>query len=42
MGPRKFNEKDLCYADTNFLRMFNYPLLLGNNANVLMVPNAAV
>ena len=42
IGARKFNEKDLCYADTNFLRMFNYPLLLGNNANVLMVPNAAV
>ncbi|HEY4289355.1 MAG TPA: ABC transporter permease [Puia sp.] len=42
IGTRKFNEKHLYYADTNFLRMFNYPLLAGNTANVLLGPNDVV
>ena len=30
VGTQKFQEKRLIYADSNFLEMFNYPLLKGN------------
>ncbi len=42
VGSQKFDEKNIFLADSNFLRMFDYPLLEGNAANVLSIPNAAV
>ncbi len=42
VGNRKFDEKHMYYADSNFLRVFNYPLLKGNAAIVLMMPNSVV
>ena len=42
VGTRKFDEKHMYYADSNFLRIFNYPLLRGNTARVLLVPNSVV
>ena len=39
---KKFNEKRILYADTNFLQIFNYPLLKGNAATVLSSPNNVV
>ena len=30
IGTRRFDEKHVYYADSNFLQMFNYPLLRGN------------
>jgi putative ABC transport system permease protein len=41
-GNGKFDEKHLFYADPNFLRIFNYPLLKGDLTNVLSSPNRAV
>jgi ABC-type antimicrobial peptide transport system permease subunit len=42
VGTRKFDEKHMYYADSNFLRIFNYPLSRGNKATVLQVPNSVV
>ncbi|HMI61062.1 MAG TPA: ABC transporter permease, partial [Puia sp.] len=42
VGTRKFDEKHMYYADSNFLRIFNYPLLRGNMATVLQVPDNVV
>src|SRR4029078_12461755 len=42
VGTKKFGEKRIFYADTNFLRMFNYPLVKGNIATVLSSPNSVV
>jgi ABC-type antimicrobial peptide transport system permease subunit len=42
VGTRRFEEKQVFCADTNFLVMFNYPLLRGNAAEVLMAPNSVV
>ncbi|MEP7373259.1 MAG: ABC transporter permease [Chitinophagaceae bacterium] len=42
IGTKKFNEKRIYYADSNFLRIFNYPLLKGNAASVLSSPNNVV
>jgi putative ABC transport system permease protein len=39
---RKFDEKRLYYADSNFLRIFNYPLVRGSLGTVLSKPNTAV
>ena len=42
IGTQKFDEKHIFCADTNFLRIFHYPLLAGNAANVLSAPNSVV
>jgi len=42
VGTRKFDEKHIYYADSNFLRVFNYPLLKGNTETVLTVPDNVV
>jgi len=42
IGTKKFNEKRIYYADSNFLQIFNYPLLKGNAATVLSSPNNVV
>ncbi|HEX5153758.1 MAG TPA: ABC transporter permease [Parafilimonas sp.] len=42
VGTKKFDEKSIYYADSNFLQIFNYPLLKGNVATVLSSPNSAV
>jgi putative ABC transport system permease protein len=42
VGTHKFDEKRMYYADTNFLRIFGYPLLRGNRASVLSAPNTVV
>jgi predicted permease len=42
IGTKKFNEKNIFYADSNFLQIFNYPLLRGSTATVLSSPNSVV
>lgn len=42
VDTRKFDEKQMYYADSNFLRVFNYPLVRGNNTTVLSEPNSVV
>lgn len=42
IGNRKFAEKNLLYADPNFLQIFNYPLLDGQRASVLNRPDGVV
>jgi len=42
VGTKKFDEKYMYYADSNFLQIFNYPLLRGNSASVLSAPNTVV
>ncbi len=42
VGTHKFDEKQICYADSNFLRMFNYSLLRKNTSTVLSSPNGVV
>jgi putative ABC transport system permease protein len=42
IGTNKFDEKRMYYVDSNFLPMFNYPLLRGNKATVLLAPNSVV
>src|SRR5688572_1937630 len=42
IGTKKFNEKRILYADSNFLQIFNYPLLKGNAATVLSSPKNVV
>jgi putative ABC transport system permease protein len=39
---RKFDEKRIVYADTNFLRTFHYPLLQGDPSTALAAPNSVV
>jgi len=41
VGKRKFDEKHMFYVDSNFLRIFSYPLLRGNPASVFREPNCA-
>ncbi len=38
VGTQKFQEKRLIYADSNFLEMFNYPLLKGDKNSALQNP----
>ncbi len=38
VGVQKFQEKRLIYADSNFLEMFNYPLLRGDKKFALQSP----
>jgi putative ABC transport system permease protein len=42
IGAKKFDEKKMYYADSNFLQIFNYPLLKGNKADVLSSPHHAI
>ncbi len=42
VGNNKFEEKHFFYADSNFLHVFNYPLLRGDVASVLSSPNTVV
>ncbi len=42
VGTKKFDEKNIYYADSNFLQIFNYPLVRGNAAKVLSLPNSVV
>jgi len=42
VGTRHFEEKQVFCADTNFLVIFNYPLLRGDKAEVLKAPNSVV
>jgi len=42
VGTKKFDEKQMYYADSNFLRIFNYPLLRGDRTNALTAPNTVV
>ncbi len=42
VGIKKFDEKNIYYADSNFLQIFNYPLLSGNVATILSSPNSVV
>jgi ABC-type antimicrobial peptide transport system permease subunit len=42
VGERKFDERRMYYVDSNFLRIFHYPLLRGNMESVLLMPNSAV
>ena len=42
VGTKKFNEKRIFYADTNFLQIFNYPLLKGNVVTALSSPSSVV
>jgi ABC-type antimicrobial peptide transport system permease subunit len=42
VGTRRFEEKRVFCADTNFLVMFNYPLMRGDQAEVLRAPNSVV
>jgi len=42
VGTNKFDEKNIYYADSNFLQIFNYPLLRGNVATALSSPNSVV
>jgi putative ABC transport system permease protein len=42
VGDKKFEEKQLLCVDSNFLRMFTYPLTKGNSKTALMRPDAIV
>jgi putative ABC transport system permease protein len=41
-GNNRFDEKRFFYADSNFLRLFNYPLLRGSIDAALSRPNSVV
>ncbi|QEC53595.1 ABC-type antimicrobial peptide transport system permease subunit [Anseongella ginsenosidimutans] len=41
-GTKKFEEKNIYFADTNFLKIFSYPLLEGNALTALSSPDAVV
>jgi ABC-type antimicrobial peptide transport system permease subunit len=42
IGAKKFDEKHMYYADSNFLRIFNYPLLRGDRSSALSGPNTVL
>ncbi len=42
VDTKKFDEKNIYYTDSNFLKIFNYPLLRGNTATVLSSPGCIV
>ena len=42
VGTAKFDEKNIYFADRNFLKIFSYPLLSGNVNTVLTAPDAVV
>ncbi|MHA4809351.1 ABC transporter permease [Flavitalea flava] len=39
---RKFDEKNMYYSDSNFLRIFSYPLIKGDPATLLSQPGVVV
>lgn len=41
-GTRKFEEKNVFYADSTFLQLFSFPLLKGNPETALMHPDAVL
>ena len=41
-GEKTFKEKDIAFADANFLQVFTVPLLKGNPATALFEPNTVV
>lgn len=41
-GEKKFFEKNIFYADTNFFEVFDFPLLKGDPKTVLMQPSCVV
>lgn len=42
IGTRKFEEKNIYYADTNFLRIFSFPVLQGDARSLLVRPDGVV
>ncbi|MEP7233487.1 MAG: ABC transporter permease [Ginsengibacter sp.] len=40
VGTTKFEEKNVFYADSNFLQVFSFPLIKGNSATALQNPDA--
>ncbi|MFY0252553.1 FtsX-like permease family protein [Chitinophaga sp. 30R24] len=42
IGNKKFDERNMFYADVNFLRIFSFPVLLGDTTNLLSKPNEVV
>lgn len=42
VGHKKFDQKNIFYADSSFLQIFNYPLLTGSAATALSAPNSVV
>jgi putative ABC transport system permease protein len=42
VGTQKFEEKNIYYADTSFLRIFSFPVLQGDAASLLARPDGAV
>jgi len=42
IGNRKFDEKNIYYADPNFLQIFSYPLLQGDKATALSRPDGVI
>ncbi|MBS1916724.1 MAG: ABC transporter permease [Bacteroidetes bacterium] len=42
VGTKKFDEKNIYYTDSNFLQIFNYPLVKGNISTALSSPNSVV
>ncbi len=41
-GDKKFYETGVLFADTNFLRIFNYPVIAGDKSSPLSRPNSIV
>lgn len=41
-GTQMFDEKNVIYADSNFLQMFDYGLIEGDNQTALSTPDAAL
>jgi putative ABC transport system permease protein len=42
IGNKKFDEKNIFFADASFLQMFNYPLVQGDKATILSRPDGIV
>jgi ABC-type antimicrobial peptide transport system permease subunit len=42
VGAKKFDEAHMFYVDSNFLRIFNYPLLRGDKRNALSQPHSVL
>lgn len=42
VNNQKYEEKNIYYADSNFLRIFDYPLLLGDASSLLSRPDGVV
>ena len=42
IGNKKFDEKNIYFADPNFLQVFSYPLVQGSKATALSRPDGAV